>query len=121
MLNSFNKDCVNYGQVIKDKEQQIIYGIHKRKVFGNMHYEDIRINNIDGFCSKLRARVGCFVRKTRNFAKKRKQIICLLHIMQTNHNFIEAENGETPAMREGLTHKVWSWNDIFNMRLSVII
>src|SRR3989338_2935688 len=111
ILNSFNKDCVNYGQVIKDKEHQIIYGVHKRKVFGNIEYKDIRINNIDGFCSKLRARVGCFVRKTRNFAKKRKQIICLLHIMQTNHNFIEAENGETPAMRECLTHKVWSWND----------
>jgi len=121
ILNSFNKDCVNYGQVIKDKEQQIIYGVHKRKVFGNINYEDIRINNIDGFCSKLRARIGCFVRKTRNFSKKRNQIICLLHIMQTNHNFIEAEKGETPAIREGLTQKVWSWNDIFNMRLSVNI
>ena len=28
----FNKDCVNYGQVIKDKERQIVYGIHKRKI-----------------------------------------------------------------------------------------
>ena len=121
ILKSFHEDSVDYGQVIKDKEQQIIYGVHKRKVFGNMDYTNIRINTIDGFCSKLRARVGCFVRKTRNFAKKRKQIVCLLHITQTNHNLIEAENGETPGMKEGLTHKIWSWNDIFNMRLSVLI
>ena len=117
----FNKDCVNYGQVIKDKEKQIVYGIHKRKIFANMPFDDISINNVDGFCSKLRARAGCFVRKTRNFAKKRKQICNLLHITQTNHNFIEAANGKTPAMRESLIHRKLSWNDIFNARLSINI
>jgi hypothetical protein len=86
-----------------------------------MDYEEIAINNMDGFCSYLRARGGCFVRKTRNFAKRRKQIINLLHITQTNYNFIEAKNKETPAMRERLTHKVGTWNDIFNMRLSIKI
>ena len=78
-------------------------------------------NNVDGFCSKLRARVGCFVRKTRNFAKRRKQITNLLHITQTNHNFIEFVNGITPAMKENLTKKIWSWNDVFSVRLSIKI
>ena len=121
ILEFFNKDCINYGQVIKDKENQIVYGIHKRKVLGNLNYDKIRINNVDGLCSKLRARVGCFVRGTRNFAKKRKQICNLLHITQTNHNFIEAKNGVTSGMKEGLTNKVLSWNDIFNVRLSIKI
>jgi len=112
---------VNYGQVIKDKEKQFVYGIHKRKILGNMQFNEIAINNIDGFCSKLRARIGCFVRKTRNFAKKRKQISNLLHIIQTNHNLIETKGGETPAMKERLTDKSWSWNDVFNTRLSVKI
>lgn len=119
IVKFFNKDCVNYGQVIKDKENQIVYGIHKRKVIGNLPFNEIAINNIDGFCSKLRARAGCFVRKTRNFAKKRKQIRNLLHIIQTNHNFIEAVDDSTPAIREGLTKNVWSWNDVFNARLSI--
>ncbi len=117
----FNKDCVNYGQVIKDKENQKVIGTHIRKIFGNIPSDEIRINNVDGFCSKLRARVGCFVRETRNFAKKRKQVINVLHVTQTNHNFIEAENDETPAIRGGLTDKVWTWNNIFNMRLSIKI
>ena len=121
LLEFFNKDCINYGQVIKEKEKQIVYGTHKRKVIGNLNYNEIRINNIDGFCSKLRARVGCFVRETRNFAKKRKQIINLLHITQTNHNFIEARSGITPGMKEGLIDKILTWNDIFNVRLSIKI
>lgn len=121
ILNFFNRDCVNYGQVIKDKEKQSVYGIHRRKVIGNLSFNEIAINNVDGFCSKLRARVGCFVRETRNFAKKRKQISNLLYITQTNHNFIEADNGLTPGMREGLIDKVLSWNDVFNVRLSIKI
>jgi hypothetical protein len=112
---------VKYGQVIKDKEEQKVIGLHKRKVFGNISYSDIRINKVDGFCSKLRARIGCFVRKTRNFSKKRKQIIDLLYIFQINHNFIEAKNKITPAMKEGLIYKPLSWNDIFNMKLSINI
>ena len=121
ILRFFNKDSVRYGQVIKDKEGQKVIGTHKRKVLGNMLYNKIGINNVDGFCSYLRGRVGCFVRKTRNFAKQRKQIINLLHITQTNYNFIEAENGETPAIKESLTDRIWSWNDIFNVRLSINI
>ena len=121
IVKFFNKDCVNYGQVIKDKEKQVVYGIHKRKILGNMSYSEIRINSIDGFCSKIRARIGCFVRETRNFPKKRKQIADLLHITQANHNLIESKNGETPAMKERVTDKIWSWNNIFNVRLSVKI
>lgn len=119
ILKTFNKDCVNYGQIVKVKDENgKIVGRYARKVLGNIPFNKISMSYIDGFCSKLRARVGCFVRKTRNFAKKRKQIVCLLHIMQTNHNFVESENGETPAIRESLTDKVWTWNDIFNVRLT---
>lgn len=95
--------------------------MHKRKVFGNMSFSEIRINMIDGFCSKLRARVGCFVRKTRNFAKKRRLITNVLHITQTSHNFIEAKKQKTPAMKEKLTDKIWTWNNVLNKRLSIKI
>jgi len=119
IIKFFNKDCAKFGQVIKDKEDQKIVGQHKRKVFGNMSFSEIAINNVDGFCSKLRARIGCFVRKTRNFAKKRRRIENALHIMQTYHNLIEVKGGSTPAIKERLTKKIWIWHDIFNMRLSI--
>lgn len=121
MLKHFNKDCINYGQVIKDKIKQKVIGTHSRKIFGNIPINQIAINKVDGFCSKLRGRLGFFVRKTRNFAKRRKQIKDLLHITQTNHNLIEKKKGKTPAMLEGLINKPLTWNNIFNMRLSVKI
>ncbi len=122
MLKFFNKDCISYGQKIRAKDAKgRIIGIFKRKVIGNMPYSEISLNHVDGFCSKLRARVGCFVRKTRNFAKKRKQIVNLLHITQTNHNFIESECGETPATREKIIDKILTWNDVFNVRISIKI
>ena len=121
IIRFFNKDCVNFGQVIKDKEAQKIIGQHKRKVLGNMPFSKIAINNVDGFCSKLRARIGCFIRKTRNFAKKRRRIENALHIMQTYHNLVEVKEGFTPAIKEGLTKKIWQWHDVFNVRLSINI
>ena len=121
ILKYFNKDCVHYGKVIKIREKQKVIGIQKETVFGNIWNNAISIAHIDGFCSKLRARIGCFVRKTRNFAKKRKQINSVLHITQTNHNFVEADCGITPAMKEHLTKKIWSWNDVFNARISLKI
>lgn len=121
ILKFYNKDCVNYGQVIKDKEKQKVIGFHKRKVIGNISFEQINITKVDGFCSYLRARIGCFVRKTRNFAKRRTQIKNLLHITQTNYDFIETKNGITPAILEGLQTKPMTWNDIFNIRLSINI
>jgi len=61
MLKFFNKDCINYGQVIKDKEKQIIFGSHKRKVMGNLSFDEISIVHVDGLCSALRERIKCSV------------------------------------------------------------
>lgn len=118
----FHRDCVNYGQVIKarDSEGNII-GRFKRLVLGTVLRNEISIAHIDGFCSKLRARIGCFVRKTRNFAKRRKQIKNLLHITQVNHNFIESVAGETPGMKEHLVKRILRWEEIFDMTISVKI
>lgn len=120
ILNSFNKDCVNYGQVIKDKIQQKVIGSHVRKVLGSFSYDDIHINNIDGFCSALRERIKCAVREAKTFAKKRRTIGDLLAIYQAYHNLIDAREGKTPCMREGITAKVWSWSELFHARLTYV-
>ena len=53
LLKFFNKDCINYGQVIKDKEKQTVFGIHKRKVLGNLSFDKISIAHVDGLCKSL--------------------------------------------------------------------
>ena len=120
IVKFFNKDCVNFGQVIKDKEQQIIFGSHKRKVIGNMHFGSISIAHVDGLCSALRERIKCSVRKAKTFAKKRKTIKELLDIFQAYHNLIDARYGKTPCMKEGLTIKRWSWSGLLHKRLSYL-
>ena len=119
MLKFFNKDCINYGQVIKDKEKQLVYDMHKRKVVGNLPFDEISIAHVDGLCSALRERMKCSVRKAKTFAKKRKTIRELLAIYQAYHNLIDAKYGLTPCMKESLTSCVWSWGKLLNAKISV--
>ena len=120
ILNNFNKDCVEYGQVIKDKISQIVYGTHKRKVIGNMPYDEISIAHIDGLCSALRERMKFSVREAKTFAKKRRTITELLAIYQAYHNLIDARYGETPCMREKMVSKIWSWSHLLHKRLTTL-
>lgn len=120
LLEFFNKDCINYGQVIKDKEKQIVYGTHKRKVIGNLSFDEISIAHVDGLCSALRERIKCSVRQAKTFAKKRKTIKDLLNIYQAYHNLVDVRYGETPCMREGIVSKRWSWSNLLHKRLTTL-
>ena len=111
---------MNYGQVVKDKIDQIIYGTHRRKVIGNLDYSKISIAHIDGFCSALRERMKFSVREAKTFPKKRKTITELLHIYQAYHNLIKTKEHKTPCMREGITSYVWSWGKLLNTKVGVV-
>ena len=115
----FNKDCVNYGQVVKDKEKQRVIGRHKRKVFGNMPYNEISIAHVDGLCKAFRERGKCFVREASTYPKKRKTIWNVLSIYQAYHNLIDARKGQTPCMKEGISDYVWFWGKLLNVKISV--
>ena len=119
LLEFFNKDCINYGQVIKDKVKQIVFGSHKRKVIGNLSFDQISIAHVDGLCSALRERMKFSVRKAKTFAKKRQTIEDLLSIYQAYHNLIDARYGLTPCMKEGIVSFKWSWGKLLNMKISV--
>ena len=56
----------------------MVIGSHKRKVLGNMAYNEISIAHVDGLCSALRERIKCSVRDAKTFAKKKKKIRCFL-------------------------------------------
>lgn len=121
ILKFFNKDCVNYGQVIKDKIDQKVIGSHVRKVLGSFDYNEIRINIVDGFCSALRERLKFSVRRAKTFAKKRKTISELLAIYQAYHNLIKDDNGKTPCVAEGLTSHIWNWGALLNTKIPVVL
>jgi len=89
-------------------------------VYGVIPKDLIAINQIDGFCSKLRERISCFGRKARSFAKKKKCIEQRLEIFSIQHNLIEKKKGRTPAMLEGLFHKPLTWSHVLHTRLSYL-
>jgi hypothetical protein len=117
----FHKESVNYGQRKKVRKNQKTVGVVNKIIFGNVPKDKISINQIDGFCSKLRERISCFTRKARSFAKKKICIEQRLEIFSIQHNLIEIKKGLTPAMKEGLINKHLTWNDFFNIRLSTLL
>lgn len=118
---SFPQGTIRYGRRKKIKKGQKIVGVISEKIFGNPNWDDISINQIDGFCSKLRERISCFTRKGRGFAKRKTCIENRLEIISIHHNFIEKKKNKTPAMKEELTDKVWNWDHFFNHRLPFLI
>ena len=118
--NNFPQGAINYAIRKKVRLNQKIVGIISKIILGRVPKEEISITNIDGFCSKLRERISCFGRKARSFAKKKLCIEQRLEIFSIQHNFIEKKKGLTPAMKEGLYHKSITWNEFFNMRLSIL-
>lgn len=118
--NNFPQGTVHYAMRKKIKDGDKIMGVVTEVIFGNPKLGTASINHIDGFCSKLRERISCFTRKGRAFAKKRLCLNQKLEIFSIQHNFMEAKKRQTPAMRERLTNKKWTWESFFKIRLSTL-
>ena len=116
--NNFPQGAINYGVRKKIRINQKIVGIINTVIIGQVDKNEIAINHIDGFCSKLRERISCFTRKARSFSKRKQCIEERLEIFSIQHNFIEQKKHETPAMKEGIINKPLTWNSFFQKRLT---
>lgn len=116
----FPQCAVNYGIRKKIRSGQKILGIVSKVVFGFIPKDQIGITQIDGFCSKLRERIGCFGRKARSFAKRKLCIEQRLEIFSVQHNFMEQKEGATPAMKEGIMHRKLDWSKVLHTRLTTL-
>ena len=116
----FPQGSVNFGMRKKIRAGQKITGVVSKVISGYIPKDLVAINQIDGFCSKLRERISCYTRKARSFAKKKQSIQERLEIFGIQHNFMEARNNLTPAMKEGLESKPLTWNTFFHRRLSYL-
>ena len=106
----FNVDCVNYGQLIKIKEGGRVVDKIKRIIFGNPDPNDIETTDVENYNGILRERVGRLVRKTKCYSKRKRCLINGLHLFQFYWDFInEFERGISPAMMEGISDHLWSW------------
>lgn len=120
LLKHFRKDVLNYGQLIKMKENGRLVNKFKRKIYGNPSYDEIETTNIESYNFILRNSISRLVRRTRSYSKKRYMLDLALEFNQTYNNFIKLYGRKTPAMKEGIAEKRWDWNNIFYAKLTFV-
>ena len=114
--NNFDESCVDYAQVIKVRENQIVIALKKRTIFGKMKRRKITMHQIDSYCGTLRERIPIYVRETKAFSKRRRNVENRLDIFQVYRNFIWKRKGKTAAMKEGLAKYPLNWGKILIRR-----
>jgi len=104
--------CMDYGQVIKIRENNRLVGREKRTIYGNPDADSIETTDVENFNGILRERIGRLVRKTKCFSKYRRRLECALDVFQFYWNFMnEFKRSTSPAMLEGLSEHLWTWSD----------
>ena len=117
----YAETCMNYGQLIKIRENGRVVDKEKRLIFGNPDPNDIETTDIENFNGICRERGGRVVRKTKCFSKRRSRIECSVQLFQFYWNFINNfKRKTTPAMMEGTTDHPWNWHEFFYFPLTIL-
>lgn len=111
--------CIEYGQLLKHREKNRIVAINPRKIFGDPEISKISTSVVEGYNNKIRPRISRFGRKKASFSKKIVSYVGALNIFQFMNNFIDAKQGRTPAMKEGMTDHVWIWREYLTCHIQL--
>jgi len=80
--------CLEYGQLVKIKENWRVVRKEKRIIYGNPDLGDMETTDVENYNGILRERTGRLVRKTKCFSKRKRMLECSLHVFQFYWNFI---------------------------------
>lgn len=107
--------CVDYGQIIKIKENGKVVDKKKKIVYGSPNPEEIETTDIENMNSICRERLGRLVRKTKCYSKKKPKLVDAIELFQFYWNFMDRlPKSDTPAMIENLTDHQWSWGEFLS-------
>ncbi len=106
----YSETCINYGQIIKIRENGKLIGKKRRIVFGDPDLDSIDTINVENSNGIFRERIGRLVRKTKCYSKVKRKLESALELFQFYWNFMnEFKDKKTPAMLEGLINCPISW------------
>jgi len=101
---------LDYGQMVKKRENGKVVDKEKRVLIGNPCEKNIETYNVENFNSILRNFLSRLVRKGKGFTKIAPRLYDALAFFQFVWNFIhQMKNKKTPAMIEGLAEQAWTW------------
>ena len=111
LLKHLPKSDIDYGRMIKQHKENRVVAVLREKVLGNSTLASISTSVVEEYNNKIRQRISRFARKTASFSKTIIGHIRAMDLFQFASNFIDAKRGMTPAMREGITDRVWNWQE----------
>ncbi len=115
----FNKNTLDYGQIVKIKEKGIVVEKQKRIIFGCPKIEDIETVNVECMNTILRNRLSRIVRKTQCHAKNKYKLQDSVEFFKFYWNFMKPlHENKSPAMAEGIESKLWTWGRFLHTKLS---
>lgn len=82
LLKNFDDDAINYGQLVKERENGRVVGKTKRIIFGSLYPEDIDTVYIERYNLTMRMGISRLVRKTLCFSKCKNMLDNHLDIYQ---------------------------------------
>lgn len=124
LLENLDVDTINYGQLIKMRENGRVVSKTKKIIFGALDEEEIETVVVERYNLTLRHGISRFVRKTICFSKCKNMLDDHLDVFQCYNNFIRTNSAltiETPkgikniertsCMAEGITEHTWTWKE----------
>jgi IS1 family transposase/transposase-like protein len=108
IAKTYCEPCMEYGQIIKQKENGRIVSIERRSIFNVHDFYNISTSIVEGMNNKLRQKVSRLGRKVSSFSKTTEGMLMSLNIFQFVSNFMDIKNGRTPMMAEGITDRPWT-------------
>lgn len=117
----FPTDAMDYGKLIKIKENGILVDKKKIIVFGDPQADDIETTTVECFNTILRNRLSRLVRKTQCHSKNKYRLKDAVNLFQFYWNFMKPLHKRmSPAIMEGLETKLWTWGRFLHIKLTFV-
>jgi len=115
--------ALRYAQMVKQRERGRVIGIERRIIFGSEESIDLKeviTSHLERLNGTMRLHCTPLHRKTRCFAKKRKQLEEQVKLFKSYYNFClrhHSLENQTPAQAAGLIDKPLSMMELLNYGL----
>nr|QNO55078.1 hypothetical protein PBMGCBEP_00012 [Methanosarcinales archaeon ANME-1 ERB7] len=132
IIKNFDVETINYGQLIKEREEGRVVGKTRTIIFGEV--DGIDTSYVERYNLTLRHGISRLVRKSLCFSKCTVMLDNHLDVYQCYNNLIrinsaltiKTEKGEknierTPCLAEGITDHIWTWKELLMFKTASTI
>ena len=131
ILKNFDKETVNYGQLIKVRDNGRIIAKIRTIIFGKID-SFIDTVYVERYNLTLRHGISRLVRKSLCFSKCKKMLDNHLDVYQCYNNLIRTNSAliiktdkgmknieRTPCMAERITNHIWTWKELLMFKINI--